>query len=545
VRSEPSVINRELDRLFRLGTADSMTDPQLLEVFLGENDQSAALAFEAIVDRHGPMVLRTCRTVLRDLHAAEDAFQATFLILARKAQAIGSRELLGSWLHGVAVRTARKARSLAARQRLRERESAPLRAGAVDGSRHDGLDDDLCRILHEEIDRLPQSYRSAIAACYLEGKSHSEAAAQLCLSESTIRGRLARARRLLDRRLTRRDASPAGAFIALAASQLCGDGLPRGTAQSTARAALMFLNRCQAAHGAVSLRARALANGELFAMWTYRLKTALAVIIALGTLATGGALLTLPTARAQPQQNSDTIPQEGLSADQGTSAIAYAAPTYPNRLAQEFKDGATQGESAKVDPDLAKLATGSIVRTIPVSKDSMILSYLPDWNHGEVDNIGFGNNDGGNRMLIDWSTGIRADEANLPDHRFLIAVYSRETISNPPAGPIHAFEITEDWPERVSWTSRPSYDPEPVATYRFEPGTGWKLFDITPLLQAQAKAGRKSHGVLFRFVSEDLSGAKHSDYKCVSREGTGEWEARRPVLMVVKGSKNDRAVERN
>ena len=85
MKTEPSVVNRELDRLFRLGTGDSMTDPQLLEVFLTENDQSAALAFEAIVERHGPMVLRTCRTVLRDLHAAEDAFQATFLILAQSA----------------------------------------------------------------------------------------------------------------------------------------------------------------------------------------------------------------------------------------------------------------------------------------------------------------------------------------------------------------------------------------------------------------------------------------------------------------------------
>ena len=140
-------------------------------------------------------------------------------------------------------------------------------------------------------------------------------------------------------------------------------------------------------------------------------------------------------------------------------------------------------------------------------------------------------------MLIDWSPAINSDEAVLPDHRFVVAVYSRETVSNPPAGPIHAFEITKDWKERVSWTNRPSYDPEPAATYKFEPGTGWKLFDITPLVQAQAKAGRKGHGVLFRFLSEDLSSAKHSDYRCVSREGSGEWEGRRPVLLVLKGAK--------
>jgi RNA polymerase sigma factor (sigma-70 family) len=537
VRTEPSVVNRELGRLFHLGTAGSMTDPQLLEVFLGENDQSAALAFEAIVERHGPMVLRTCRTVLRDLHAAEDAFQATFLILARKAQSLGSRELLGNWLHGVAVRTARKARAQSAKQRLRELESAAFRAGAVDGTPHNGLDNDLCRALHEEIDRLPHTYRSAIAVCYLEGKSHSQAAAQLRLSESTIRGRLARARRLLDRRLTRRDASPAVALSAIGTSNACVGAIPRGTIQATARAALSFLDRCQVAQGAVSLRSRALANGELFAMMTYRLKTVAAVIIAFGTLATAGVVLTQPTARAQPQKNADTLPQANSTGTLEPVAVAYATPTNERKPDPESTAEVEQRKPVTVDPDLAKLATGTIVRTVSVSKDSMVLSYIPAWDHGNVDNIGFGNGDGGNRMLIDWSPAINSDEAVLPDHRFVVAVYSRETVSNPPAGPIHAFEITKDWKERVSWTNRPSYDPEPAATYKFEPGTGWKLFDITPLVQAQAKAGRKGHGVLFRFLSEDLSSAKHSDYRCVSREGSGEWEGRRPVLLVVKGAK--------
>jgi RNA polymerase sigma factor (sigma-70 family) len=537
VRTEPSVVNRELERLFRLGTAGSMTDPQLLEVFLGENGQAAALAFEAIIERHGPMVLRTCRAVLRDLHAAEDAFQATFLILARKARTLGSRELLGNWLHGVAKRTARKAKSQSTKQWLRERESAVIRAGAADRTRQEGQDDDLYRALHEEIDRLPHSYRSAIAVCYLEGKSHSQAAAQLRLSESTIRGRLARARRLLDRRLTRRDASPAIAWCALGASNACDSAIPRGTVQATARAALQFLNRCQVAQAAVSVRSRALANGELLAMLTYRLKTVAAVIVAFGTLATAGVLLTQPTARAQPQKNVDSLPPENSSVSVDFVAVAETTPTYERRSDPEPAAQKNKGKSAKVDPDLAKLASGPIVRTLAVSKDSMVLSYLPEWNHGNVDNIGFGNNDGGNRMLIDWSPAIPADEASSPDRRFVIAVYSRETVSNPPAGPIHVFEITEDWKERLSWTKQPKYDPEPVATYKFEPETGWKLFDITPLVQAQAKAGRKGHGVLFRFVSEDLSGDKHSDYKCVSREGTGEWEGRRPVLLVVKGAK--------
>src|SRR5271163_4339354 len=100
---------RQLNRLLRLGTVGGMTDAQLLEQFVTADDEAAALAFEAIVERYGAMVLKVCRTLLRDEHAAEDAFQATFLVLARKAPTIDVRELLSNWLYGVASRTARKA----------------------------------------------------------------------------------------------------------------------------------------------------------------------------------------------------------------------------------------------------------------------------------------------------------------------------------------------------------------------------------------------------------------------------------------------------
>ena len=104
---------RQLERLFRVGTVGGLTDTQLLEQFVAGDDEAARVAFEAIVGRHGPMVLRVCRTVLRDVHDAEDAFQATFLVLARKARTLGERELLSNWLYGVALRTARKARTVA------------------------------------------------------------------------------------------------------------------------------------------------------------------------------------------------------------------------------------------------------------------------------------------------------------------------------------------------------------------------------------------------------------------------------------------------
>jgi hypothetical protein len=170
----------------------------------------------------------------------------------------------------------------------------------------------------------------------------------------------------------------------------------------------------------------------------------------------------------------------------------------------------------------------------------MVLSYIPGWNFGHVDNIGIGNNGGGVRTLIDWPE-IPPDEAGSADRRFLIALYSRQTISHPPAGPIHAFEILEEWPEPTSWMTQPRYAPEPAARYEFEPGEGWKLFDVTPLVRAQARARRRSHGAVFRFRSEDFSGGPKetfSDYKLVSREGAGEWANRRPLLLVVTAAKS-------
>jgi hypothetical protein len=138
--------------------------------------------------------------------------------------------------------------------------------------------------------------------------------------------------------------------------------------------------------------------------------------------------------------------------------------------------------------------------------------------------------------LIDWPA-IPPDEAAAPDRRFLIAMYSRKTTSHPPTGPICAFELLENWRELNSWSIQPRYDPEPAATYKFEPGEGWKLFDITPMVRAQAKAGRASHGLLLRYLSEDAKGQGWSGYELVSREGSGDWARRRPVLVVVRASK--------
>jgi len=536
----PTGAVRQLDRLFRLGTVGGMTDPQLLEQFIAGDDESAALAFEAIVERHGPMVLRVCRLVLHDAHAAEDAFQATFLVLARKARTLGSRELLCNWLYGVAARTARKARTIAARQRARDRAVACCRPVAVVEPPRDESRQDLEQALHEEIDRLPRPYRSAVVVCYLEGMSQSQAARELRMAESTIRGRLARARRMLGQRLMRRGVTLSAGLLAVGTTaNAYALRLPGATAQATTRAALRFVKRGKAMPGVVSATAQSIANGVLSTMWFSPLKSVAAMMIAVGLLAGGAALLAQPAVEAQhPNKPS-------RDADAPKIAVASLEPaqdtgTKKARPAQRPGQRKSQKEqSVTVDPDLAKLAPGPIARAVTATKDCMILAYLPDQNLGHVDNFALANNDGGVRVLIDWPE-IPRDEASAADRRFLVALYSRETTSHLPAGPVHAFEILNKWPEMNSWNIKPKYDPEPAATYKFEPGGGWKLFDITSLVRAQAKAGREGHGILLRFLSEDFSGGPDptwSGYAFVSREGAGEWSNRRPVLLVVKASK--------
>lgn len=193
-------------------------------------------------------------------------------------------------------------------------------------------------------------------------------------------------------------------------------------------------------------------------------------------------------------------------------------------------------DSSKVDEALAKLVKGRVVQAKPVDKDCMVLSYLADWDHGDVDNIGVGNNGGGVRTLIHLPS-IAADDANKADRKFVLAIYSRMTIAKPSPGVIQAYEIETDWPERTSWKTQPRYATKPAAKFEFSDGDGWKLFDVTALVTDQAKDKRTGHGVLLRFEKEDRAPTEFSDYKFVSCEGEGEWAARRPVLLVVEPAK--------
>ncbi len=216
------------------------TDRQLLERFVADAD---ANAFASLVQRHGPMVLGVCRQILRQEQDAEDAFQATFLVLSRKAGSIRAAEALPSWLYGVARRLALRSKSAVARRQAREVAlvEAPPASLAPDSAV-----EDLAPVLHEEIGRLPEKYRIPFVLCYLDGKTNEEAAQRLGCPSGTVFSRLARARERLRTRLTRRGlALPAGVLTATLAalSQQARAAAPPQLATATVRWAIRFARK--------------------------------------------------------------------------------------------------------------------------------------------------------------------------------------------------------------------------------------------------------------------------------------------------------------
>ncbi|HJZ53694.1 MAG TPA: sigma-70 family RNA polymerase sigma factor, partial [Gemmataceae bacterium] len=188
-------MDRMLNRLVQAATDPApATDSELLDGFLTSHSEPA---FESLVRRHGPMVLAVCRRVLRHREDAEDAFQATFLILARRAADVWPRDAVGSWLYGVAHRVALKARTVRARRLTREQpldENPPATSTELPPP-------DLAEVIDRAVRKLPEVYRVAVVACDLEGLTRKAAAEQLGWKEGTLSGRLARARQLLASRL--------------------------------------------------------------------------------------------------------------------------------------------------------------------------------------------------------------------------------------------------------------------------------------------------------------------------------------------------------
>ncbi len=251
----------QLGRIFGAGTVAGLDEAQLLERFVHKGDE---VAFEALVTRYGPMVLGVCRRTLADPLDVEDAFQATFLVLVRKAGSIRNGNLLGNWLYGVAHRVAVRARANAAR--LRVRELAGVGAEESARSAPDNLDaQDLRQAIDLEVSRLPEKLRKAVVLCYLEGRTHDEAADRLGCPVGTVRSRLARARDLLRTRLTRQGLAPSATLLTGSplTSELARASVPLPWKVKTVQAAITFAATRSAGAGMVSATSAALAS-EIF-----------------------------------------------------------------------------------------------------------------------------------------------------------------------------------------------------------------------------------------------------------------------------------------
>jgi RNA polymerase sigma factor (sigma-70 family) len=322
--------------LFRLGNPAALTDGQLLSRFVASQDQAA---FEELVRRHGPMVLRVCRRVLQHSQDAEDAFQATFIVLMRKAAAIAKHDSVASWLHGVAVRVALKAMTSASYRRGRQslgaaallddscRPSAPPRSGP-----------DLHPALDEELNRLPEKYRAPIVLCYLEGKSNQEAARQLQCQTNALKKRLSRAREMLRHRLARRGLGfSAGVWAAVVATKGASAGLTARLANATVRIAILAgRTTTRVAVPAVALADASLKDlGRRYPLWGIAAALLVTAALALCMLPRSSspqvlvpARLSVPSERATLQPflggcNSVALSPDGRTLAAGGSSLVY------------------------------------------------------------------------------------------------------------------------------------------------------------------------------------------------------------------------------
>src|SRR5262249_21013486 len=227
---------QHLRRVALVHDSGERTDGQLLECFVGRRDETA---FEALVRRHGPMVLGVCRRLLGNAHDAEDAFQATFLVLVRKAATLRQRELVGNWLYGTAYRAALETKAASAAHRAKERQvrEMPEPEALVET---DGWQD-LRPLLDQELNRLPERDRVPVVLCDLEGRKRKEVARQLHIPEGTLSSRLAKARKMLARRLARHHLALSGGALALALSQSAASAcVPSALVVTTVQAATLL-----------------------------------------------------------------------------------------------------------------------------------------------------------------------------------------------------------------------------------------------------------------------------------------------------------------
>jgi RNA polymerase sigma factor (sigma-70 family) len=322
---------RCVQTLFNLGTIGDLTDGQLLERFTARDTQAAELAFAALIERHGAMVMRVCQTVLHDHHDAQDAFQATFLVLVRRAGSLWVKGSLAPWLHEVAFRTASCARSAAVRRRQHEERAAKVLS---ERAPNEAGWDDTGRVVHEELVELPERYRKAIVLCLLEGLTPEQAARRLGCPVGTVQSRLARGRLRLRDRLIRRGLAPSVTVLAGAiTTEAAPVSLPSGLAESTVLGAVRFLTGESAVEW-ISAPAVALTEGVLKMMVLTKLKIVAVVVLALVIGAGSGSVLSSQAPEGKPAD----APEAKAALPKDTKPAAESPSSSPDQRATDLAE---------------------------------------------------------------------------------------------------------------------------------------------------------------------------------------------------------------
>ncbi len=302
---------RSLRVIFDEGSIAVRSDADLIRLFLTAQRETAEAAFETLIARHGPMVLGVCRRILRDEHMAEDAFQAVFLILARKARSVRVDDTLGRWLHGVSRRVAVRAKDLATRE-------IPALSASQRHAEDPGVEavrDEIRHLIGLEVARLPRKYREAVALYHLDGLSHDQAADALALPVGTVRSRLSRARDLLRTRLVRRGLAPA-AFAAWLGSRPAVACVPSFLMQTTLK------NSGGVGAVAISPAVLVLVHHTMRSLLMMKAIGAGVVAATLGCLTIGAVVLARGNDEPKSEQPPAALPKAGPNRDPAVPSLA-------------------------------------------------------------------------------------------------------------------------------------------------------------------------------------------------------------------------------
>jgi HlyD family secretion protein len=335
VNRRNGAVLRQLQTLFNIGTIGDLTDGQLLERFATDASEIAELAFAALVERHQTMVWRACLAILRDEHLAEDAVQATFLVLVRKARSLWVRDSLGPWLHQVACRTASCLRATVMRRRKLEQRWAKrngVSLAEVETERYADRD----ALVHEELNRLPEKYRAPVVLCDLEGRTHHEAARFLGLPIGTVKSRQSQGRRLLRDRLVRRGLGFAVAEVVVESMrQRAAAAIPKELLPSIVTAAMRQSARVLTSCGASSA-VLSLTQGVVQAMLWTRIQHVAVATLAVAIASGGASVFVRGSQEARAEDGQVVTKRQAAETEQSTQ------PSSPKNSAGSTADAERQ-----------------------------------------------------------------------------------------------------------------------------------------------------------------------------------------------------------